>query len=329
MGEPAKAKTDYSLLAARATGCSHLKARIPCQDHVHTGEIELDDGSKAVILALSDGAGSAAQSSLSSEMLVEGFVEIASRKLRERLDLIKSNVLSGEPEKGFYYELMQNIFANCRERVVKKASSEGKGIKDFHATLVGAIVLIAPDGARKIITAAVGDSVAILLQEKEQDLLNCSSFTGVAKGEYVNQVVFITSDSWRDVFSCNLSEDFQGIFISSDGLDKLYFFTKFQEEVEDEPLHLRYKWEIKPNSKYINRLVEKIVVEDVSSKLLAEEFLSHKELHRVNGDDKSLIILYFPEDRYAEKQSDEGKKTLNTESETNLPGPGKEAVSKG
>ena len=82
---------EYQVWEATATGKSHRKVNNPCQDSVKTQEVDLGKGVKAIIAALSDGAGSARKSVAGSKISVKTFIKEMEREIRYFSHYIESD----------------------------------------------------------------------------------------------------------------------------------------------------------------------------------------------------------------------------------------------
>src|SRR5258708_39978571 len=81
MGDSGMMTSRWTWASARATGTSHLRVGKGCDDFGACLEARLTDQS-VLILVVSDGAGSAAHSSIGSQITARGFAECARRFLR-------------------------------------------------------------------------------------------------------------------------------------------------------------------------------------------------------------------------------------------------------
>lgn len=145
-------------------GKLHEKENIKCQDSAYgsnSGDI--------VILALSDGAGSARLSHIGSKIVVNTFA-----------GLLKSNFEKFYRDEYLYKVIIERINKNFSKNAIKY----GVEPKEFSATLIG---LAMKDNRYFFIH--IGDGIAAYYSDKLEILS-----IGVS-GEYANVIVFVNSEN--------------------------------------------------------------------------------------------------------------------------------------
>ena len=126
----------WRLVTAYATGTSHVKAGLPCQDHLAQSVA----GERALVAAVADGAGSAIWAKEGARIAAGTVVQYLSRALdRGRID---------------YSVMLREAAMAARETIFATAWLSGKEPRDFASTLLA--VVIEPNGGSAL---QIGDGV--------------------------------------------------------------------------------------------------------------------------------------------------------------------------
>jgi hypothetical protein len=257
------------------------KGKKECQDAIKIDRLET---AGSVLFALADGAGSAPYAKKGAEFIVNNFVEILKRKLSESC-LPKRSSLASLP-------LLREVkisLKETRKKLIEMSVSKGLHPENFHSTFVGGIIFEDHFNDTVLAYVSVGDSVIIAFDEK----MNVAHLNAITLAEYPNTTVFVTSPEFENVITGGIVENPKRIFISSDGLDGVFFSQKFIAEKENSEKPLAYydkflwKVEVFPN---LPRFVETICSGEMSEEKL-KSFLSMDKVFEYNGDDKSLILF--------------------------------------
>lgn len=193
--------TDWQLCGDTVIGLAHRRKGLPCQDAVAFRK------SPRPILALSDGAGSAAISERGAQAVVIGVTRFL-RSLEDDL----APWLDGDDNASQAHATSwaERLRLHAYGLLADLARAERRDVRDVRATLQVAII-----GERNIFWWKVGDG-AIVARNSEGmwSLGNQAS----AKGEFANQTCFVDTASAGDVQSGVLSAgDVFGIALMSDG----------------------------------------------------------------------------------------------------------------
>ena len=181
--------------AARATGRSHLKSALPCQDRL--GCRVLADGS--FIATVSDGAGSAPQSGLGAEIAVATVLSEIERCA----------------ETGFsdLVGVMQDAAGQARVAIIREADKLALEPRQFACTLLVLFV-----GERGGAAMQLGDGVMVVNSGQE----DWSWIFWPQRGEYANTTRFLTDDDALSRLQAEpLSGGIQDVALMSDGLESL------------------------------------------------------------------------------------------------------------
>lgn len=193
----------WNLCADTVIGLVHRRNRLPCQDAVASRN------SPRPILALSDGAGSAAISERGAQTLVTGitrFMHTLEDELMPWLD-------DGEDTAQAQVQAIrwaERLRQHARGLLTDLAQAERREVHDVRATL-----LVVAIGKCRIFWWQVGDGAIVAKNpERMWSLGNQAS----AKGEFANQTCFVDTANASDVqFGLLSSQEIIGIAMMSDG----------------------------------------------------------------------------------------------------------------
>lgn len=187
--------TMWRLAAARATGRSHLRSGLPCQDRF--AYQVLPDGS--FIAALADGAGSASNAEVGAETAVHTVVSHLQQALtsgRTDLDL-----------------LMGEAASHARDAVIAVADIKQAEPRSFASTLL-AVILVADRGA----AMQIGDGAMVIKNSYEEWMW----VFWPQRGEYANTTYFLTDETALQRLQIDtLPGAISDVALMSDGLEPL------------------------------------------------------------------------------------------------------------
>ena len=168
----------WNVVGASVRGTSHFKTMTPCQDSCAYMVTE----SGILLVAVSDGAGSAERSDLGSQQAVNQTLEILFAELLGRRP-------AGHRAWG---ELLYETFCETRRRVLRLVDEEGGEPRDYACTLT---ILIADSDW--LVTGQIGDGFAAA-QTVDGDLVGIAE---PQRGEYADTTYFITGDDASERFA--------------------------------------------------------------------------------------------------------------------------------
>ena len=189
----------WQVVAASVQGTAHQKQNLPCQD-AHAADV-LSDGS--VLLAVADGAGSAARSQ-----------EGAALATREALSALRHALAQVMPaDEDGWNDLLCSAFAHARSCLVELAADGEAALRQFATTLTCAV---ATDDWLAV--ARIGDG-AVVIELNDGALISSSA---PVKGEYANETVFLTmEDALAQVEVQAVHQPARALMLMSDGLIRL------------------------------------------------------------------------------------------------------------
>ena len=279
---------NWKAIARSATGTSHRKQKMPCQDY---GDYKMIDD--AIVGVVADGAGSAKHSDIGAKLAVNTVLEVISKSdistitelcngdrvsevekpktlLQKSLGLLSKNnkncnIVSDSNQK------LQLFFSNIVKQVstvlTKQAIKDDYSIDDLACTLL--IVITTSSG---LAAMQIGDGfITVRDPEKLPQLL----FTP-DKGEYINETTFVTStNALKDMkVKIQLGQP-EFICASTDGLERLAI--RLSDWTPFAPF-------FQPLEQYLRE------TENLDSDKYLEDFLNSERLNARTDDDKTLFL---------------------------------------
>jgi hypothetical protein len=187
----------WKILYQSVPGTSHQIAGLPCQDCCAAREIKLA-AETVLILACSDGAGSAEFSEIGSKLACQTLV-----------DRVAAEVQAGDKLAAVEADRALDWVALVHEALGVEAEVRSVEVRQFACTLLFALL-----GERGAAFGQIGDGAIVQFREDEY-----RSVFWPQSGEYINTTNFITNPNYRSAFEfawCDAPVDEVALF--SDGL---------------------------------------------------------------------------------------------------------------
>ncbi|HEY4171151.1 MAG TPA: PP2C family serine/threonine-protein phosphatase [Reyranella sp.] len=191
----------WRVAMASSIGQSHVTAAQPCQDaHFHL-EAKDADGKPVVVLAVADGAGSAALAEVGASLACETFGR-----------LVEAYVGKGGRVAAIERPLVERWITGLVYRIELDAKRSGARVQDYSCTLLAAVV-----GDESAVFVQIGDGAMVI-----------SNGTGwrhvfwPQHGEFANTTNFVTSE--RAVLAMEfvrLDEAVEEVAVFTDGIENL------------------------------------------------------------------------------------------------------------
>jgi len=254
-----------------------------CEDAISLKTYKVGE-TEVFLFALADGAGSAENSQEGAQFLTQNFIKILRSYLRKNKHLI----LRPDIFNTALRNVLWNVIEEARNKLLEKAYVENKPFETFASTFIGGLC-INSDFIKKVFYVSIGDS-AIFTFKEEGDTIKLNHSNTPIKGEYTNTTVFLTSNIWNKVATSGEIDEVDYLFVSSDGLEKIFFRAKVVKEINEDkcPIYMKYLWKFEVFSNTIN-LLRKIEAGSIGEEELYS-FLASEKCMYLNNDDKSLII---------------------------------------
>ena len=236
----------------RTPGRRHVQSGIPCQDAYAV--LDQPERSRAAA-AVADGLGSEPLSGTGSQVAAD------------------AALASLAAEATWDGEAIERAFAAAHAALVAAAASMGVGASSLATTLQVAAV----DG-RRVRAAMVGDGAAVLSRAAPAGALQLDApalLLAPPEGQYANEVVPLTSASWRQHLRQAEGEG-DAALVFSDGLTRL--------------LLAKGKAGWSPYAPFFDAFLPHLRAPSFDARLV-QGFLARPEVDRSWDDDKCLVVL--------------------------------------
>ena len=194
----------WNVVGASVTGRSHFKQNTPCQD-AHAYQMAAGG---TVLIAVSDGAGSAARSDAGAGQAVKSATQHLYTELSE-----------GKPKTARKWgELLLRAFHRTRKDVLALANGDPMDARQFACTLT----LVISD-QNWLVTGQIGDGLAVAHSAENR----LHVVAAPQRGEYANTTFFLTGPEAPDQFLGRVYhqgsqiESVSGLAVMTDGLTGL------------------------------------------------------------------------------------------------------------
>lgn len=190
----------WSWASAKATGTSHIKAGTGCDDAGACFEVQSARG-PALVMIVSDGAGSAAKSSIGSRIACQTIGRAMKQAYRKH---------------GIGAITRESVFEwldDARDRIAQAAAKADATPRDFACTLVAALI-----GANEALVVQIGDGALVFRSngKSEWQIANWPSH-----GEYAGTTYFVTDDPSPTVETIWIDGEIEEAVVFTDGLERL------------------------------------------------------------------------------------------------------------
>jgi hypothetical protein len=193
---------EWRIAGASAIGTSHLKSGAPCQDTFRYGLYQSTHEGEVILLAASDGAGSARFSDIGAD--------IACREFANNLE---SYLNDGNRVESLKVSNVRSWLDNVVEALNDRATADAAPLRDYACTLLAAVL-----SRTHTAFAQIGDG-AIVVREAPEDW--CYIFWP-QHGEYINTTHFITDPASLDKLEFALTESaIHELAVFTDGIEPL------------------------------------------------------------------------------------------------------------
>lgn len=247
----------WRYVAASAQGSSHVQSGTPCQDFSLAQFVETANGD-IMLLAVSDGAGSAQHSQIGSMLACQEFVAQAQHFFD-----------SGKLLSDLSRETMREWLEFLAARISLYAQTMDLSIREFACTFLA--VLIGPTCG---VFVQIGDG-AIVVHGKD----GYEAVFWPQSGEYVNTTSFLTDSKNRDEMNFALQDlEIEEVALFSDGLQMLAI--NYQQK--------------KPHAPFFDGLFPQLRKQAIgeATELVSQlrDYLSSPAINARTDDDKSLVL---------------------------------------
>ncbi len=250
----------WQAVGQSAQGTSHVASSTPCQDAQEYRAFDTGEGAGCII-AVSDGAGSAAKADIASKLATVTAIEEFIAMEKHPSSINRDDMLA--------------VFQKVRERLLEAAKNDGAEWRDYSCTL-----LIAGLSSTTCVFAQVGDGCIVTGNES-----GFKAVTWPHNGEFANQTTFVVSSTFPAALQFeSMQRDFDFVALFTDGIQDLAltYATK--------TVHDRFF------PSFRNGLLK---AEDTTSLLIPLlQFLNSSAVNQRTDDDKTLAMACWRDEIY-------------------------------
>lgn len=267
----------WNMIQCAVQGRGHIKSQTPCQDKTCT---LYQNGT--YVIALADGAGSAAMSHFGAEHVIKSMCE----------ELVKNFDMYYAEEDGV--AIKRKIISDLRDGLDKVAQIHSCSARDLASTL---LVVAIKNG--KYILVHVGDGVIGYLKNNELKIASKPE-----NGEFANMTVFVTSADALQTMKLMKGQlgEIRGFALMSDGTEAS-FYNKKENTLAPALRKLMALSQLldctcleEEVRRSFEDVVKKNTTDDCSLVLLVEEEYSFRGYNNLSVDEKKAILGYKAEE---------------------------------
>ena len=251
----------WRCVSAFRVGTSHIQNQTECQDNCYVGSWETPAGGEVLVAVAADGAGSASQSRVGSDLACEATKIYFTRKF------------SGNEVPPLSVDDAYACVDVIRRSLKAESSRRGVPVREFACTLVG--IVVAQDHA---LAFQIGDGATIV---RSHDQL-VPVFWPEA-GEYANQTHFLTDQDAVTHLRVTLLPAPQELAVITDGLQRLALVFATQQ------VHTPF---FEPMFKVLRDARDIDACDALGGHL--EAFLDSAAVNDRTDDDKTLVLAIRP-----------------------------------
>lgn len=250
--------SNWRVAHASVIGLAHINQQTECQDRLACRIIETKR-EKVLLAVVADGAGSTTDGQIGAEIACQFFIE----EIADFLNSPDAAVSSLNLEFGKFW------VSYFQKKIAEIAEKEGKTMRDFASTLIGAVV-----GADEAVFFQVGDGGAVFSVSGESKSYRFA--IEPEDSEYVNVTNFLTDETaFESLRFCLIDERIEDVILFSDGIFAVA--VDYQSNQPHEPFLMPMIAPLRNGSG--NDLNEKL-----------EMFLASTKINEKTDDDKTIIL---------------------------------------
>jgi hypothetical protein len=268
---------NWLIVGGSASGASHLKNGLPCQDYCAFKVMKSGWG----VAVVSDGAGSAAHAAIASQVIVKEAVTVFSPWIQKNATTAKL------PDYATWQALAVQNFQLIKNHLAQFCQKQQLDLAQASATLM--VLVFSPSG---LLVSHIGDGRGAYQTQSGDWQPLFSPY----KGEYANETIFLNSDIWANpsqfIDSQVVDMPCSAFALLTDGMERHSFVCN----TWDESLQ-KYIDPNQPFANFFNPLVNHLVqMQKKGAKPAEIQEKWGKFLHEGNDkiknepDDKTMIL---------------------------------------
>ena len=244
---------------ASVIGTSHIKTDAPCQDAGSCVVATTAEGREVLVAAASDGAGTASRSEVGAALTVAHF-------LRDFAQAATADHSLASIDRNF----VDRWIAGVRGAIAALAAEEGKALRDYACTLLGAV--IGPSAAAYV---QIGDGAIVVAGEESGEY---SWIAWPQHGEYANATNFVTQEGVSEILFFETGAAVKEVALFTDGIERLVL------DLSAKTVHAPA---FKPIFEWLARTEPD---QDAQPSKVLAAYLGSDHVNRRTDDDKTLVM---------------------------------------
>jgi Protein phosphatase 2C len=251
----------WRLAAASRVGARHLETGKVCQDSQSARVVTIANGARYLVVAVSDGAGSADCAEIGSQIATGAFVHHV------------TSSLDGASSERVATVLPMEALIEARRKILERAQEDGLPPRSYACTFIGVVA-----GPRQTVFVQVGDGAA-LFRERGDAAGGWRVAIAPQRGEYVNETYFLTDETALAQAELRVVDTpIDDVAVTTDGL-------------QDQAMGLTLA---EGNPGFLDPLFATLLASDPADTEMLNEalerFLDSEAANRSTDDDKTLVL---------------------------------------
>lgn len=257
----------WRIAKASVIGTGHIKAEMPCQDSHYVRVV-----GDTLIVAVSDGLGSAAHSEIGSALACEVATDYVAQRLTQttpnRWQQLIHTLGNQTPAEPDYADILHTAFVRARQTLEEEANRQATALREYACTLL--MIIVTPQQWHSL---HIGDGALVGIYADD----SVQTLSLPDNGEFINVTVPLTSSEYLSHMRAqHKHEGLTGVAAVSDGVQPMCINFK---------TGAAYAGFFRPVIQWLRTHTQLSQLDDALSTMLDSDKLRQK-----SDDDMTLVI---------------------------------------